>query len=88
MIFQLGAAIGPRAMGAAVNASAFLDVVADDATTAIPALGREGMDGALKAVEDMLPALHHHFERFFVVVSANFTLSHVNGSCVARRATL
>lgn len=40
VIFQIGAAIGPRAMGAAENAIALLHVVSDDAATASFAPGR------------------------------------------------
>lgn len=83
MIFQFGTAIGSRAVGAAVNAIAFLHIVADDAAAALSALGREGMDGALEAVENMLLAFHDHFKRFLIIVSANFALSHIISSRAA-----
>ena len=71
-------------MGAAVNAIAFLHIVADDATPTIFAPGREGVNSAFEAVEDVLFARHDHFKRFLVIVSANFTLSHIIRSRAGR----
>lgn len=75
-------------MGAAVNAIAFLHIVTDDATPTIFALGREGVNSAFEAIEDVLFARHDHFKRFLVIVSANFTLSHMNGSCLRHETGL
>lgn len=83
VIPQPGLAFCSRAMGTAKNAVPFFHVVADDPATAMRTLRSQRMDGAFKAVKDMLFPFEHYFERFVVVVSANFALSHINGSGAA-----
>jgi hypothetical protein len=70
-------------MGAAEDAIPIFHIVADDPATAMRTFRRERVNGAFKAVKDMLFLFENHFERFVVVVSANFTLSHINGSRAA-----
>src|SRR5262245_41313317 len=61
------------AMGAAEDAALLLQAVADDAAAAVGAHRREGLDGALEAVERVRGASHRHLEGLVVVVSADFT---------------
>src|SRR6185503_13030846 len=68
----LDAALG-GAVGATEEAPVGLDPVADDLAAAVRALGRQGVNGALEAVEDVRPPRELHFERLVVVVSADFT---------------
>jgi len=65
-------------MGATEDSISFFHVVADDPATAMRALRRQRVDRALKAVEEMLLSLQNYFKKFIVVISADFTLSHIN----------
>ena len=78
MVPQSGATVGSRAMGATEDSISFFHVVADDSAAAMRALRRQRVDRALKAVEDMLLSLQNYFKKFVVVISADFTLSHIN----------
>jgi hypothetical protein len=61
------------AVGATIKYSTCLDPVPDDAAPAVGAGWRQGLDGALKAVEYMCLASHAHFKSFVVLVAAHFT---------------
>jgi hypothetical protein len=50
--------------------------MSDDPTTAMVALGRQGVNRAFEAVKRMRFSGHHHFEAFVVVISTNFALCH------------
>jgi hypothetical protein len=50
--------------------------MADDLAPAMRARRGQGMDGALKAVDDMRLPGHFDFERFIVVVPADFAFRH------------
>jgi hypothetical protein len=55
-----------------------IDAVPDDLAAAVGALGRQGMDGALEAVENMrLAAGQADFKAFVIIVPADFTRGHV-----------
>src|SRR5512143_3820155 len=64
------------AAGAAEEAAARLDAVADDLTSAVPALGSQGVDGAFEAVEDVRLSRDLDLEGFVVIVSADFADCH------------
>jgi len=53
-----------------------LDAVTDHLAAAVLTDRRHSMDGALKAIEDVLAASRRHGDRFVVFVSANFTSGH------------
>ena len=76
-VFQLGASVGARAVDAAEDLAFFLHAVADDPTAAARAAWRERVDGAFEAVEGVALSAEDHLERLVVVVSADFTLSHI-----------
>jgi hypothetical protein len=65
-----------RAVRAAKDFRAALDAVADDPATAMTALRRHYVDGALEAVEDVGFPLAFDLDRFVVVISAVFAFSH------------
>ena len=52
------------------------DAVANDSTTAVIALRRHNVNGALEAVEDVHFAVTFNFDGLVVVVSAMFAFSH------------
>src|SRR5262249_27976058 len=64
------------AMGAAVVVAVGFDSVAHDLAVAVLAFGRERVNGALEAVEDVAAAGERHFEGFVVVVAANLADRH------------
>src|SRR5207253_8576276 len=66
---------GVSAVGAAIDAPVLLDAVADDAALAVGASRREGLDGALEAVERVRGASHRDLEGLVVLVSAHLTAS-------------
>jgi hypothetical protein len=67
-----------RATGAAIKRPVRLDAVPDDFAPAVIANRRQRMDRAFEAVENMLPARRDHLEGEIIVVTANFTLGHIN----------
>src|SRR5205814_7850111 len=66
---------GVSAVGAAIHAPFLLHAVADDAAIAVGARRREGLDGALEAVERVRGASHRDLEGLVVLVSAHLTAS-------------
>src|SRR5437763_5170012 len=66
---------GLGAVRAAIDAPVLLDAVADDAAIAVGARRREGLDGALEAVERVRGASHRDLEGLVVLVSAHLTAS-------------
>ena len=60
-------------MGATIKHTVRFDAVPDDATSAMSARGRQGLDGTLKAVEDMCLSAHPHFKSFIVLIAAHLT---------------
>src|ERR687888_1961012 len=86
-------ALPRRAAGAAVDAVPRFDAVADHLAPAVRANGRERVDRALEAVEDVRRSVLVHLECLVVVVSANLAgchLSHLlrlaypNAACASR----
>src|SRR5438105_2828660 len=65
------------AVGAAVVVTGCLDSVSDDLAMAVLALGREGVNGALEAVEDVMASGERDFEGLVIVVSADLTDWHL-----------
>src|SRR5262245_34207779 len=65
-----------RAVRAAIVVTSGLDAVAHDLAVAVLALGRQGVDRALKAVEDVPAAGQDDLESLVVVVPANVTDRH------------
>jgi hypothetical protein len=63
-------------MDAAKDLSVFFNAMSDNPASAVRALGRQGMDRALKAVEYMRCSRESHLEGLIVVISANFTEGH------------
>jgi len=63
-------------VGAAEEMAFDLDAVTDHLAAAVLTDRRHSMDGALKAIEDVLAASRRHGDRFVVFVSANFTSGH------------
>src|SRR5207244_2101390 len=66
---------GVSAVGAAIDAPFLLHAVADDAAIAVGASRREGLDGALEAVERVRGASHRDLKGLVVLVSAHLTAS-------------
>jgi hypothetical protein len=64
------------AMGAAEEAPGRLDAVADHLASAVLAGGRQLVDGALEAVEDMTRTGRVNLERLVVVVATGVALRH------------
>ena len=56
--------------------------MADDSTTAVIALRRHNVNGALKTVENVHFAVAFNFDGLVVVVSAMFAFSHKDFSLV------
>jgi hypothetical protein len=67
-----------RATGATIKRFVRLDAMPDDFAPTVIANRRQRMDRALEAVENMLPARRDHLEGEIIVVTANFTLGHIN----------
>jgi hypothetical protein len=65
------------ATGAAIERILSLDAVPDDLAAAVSADRGQFLDRALEAVEDMLSARRDHVEGQIIIVTANFTFSHV-----------
>jgi hypothetical protein len=63
---------------AAKNLSRFLDAVADDPAAAAWTTRCERLDRALEAVEGMTLSAENDLEGFVVVISADFTWSHID----------
>jgi hypothetical protein len=53
-----------------------LDAMPDDPAAAMGARRREGVDGALEAVERVDFTAHNHLKTFIILVAANFTYAH------------
>ena len=64
------------AMGTAIEGAFRLDAVADDSAVAVLAFWSERVDGALEAVKIVGLAHDGNFQRFVVIVPANFTFVH------------
>jgi hypothetical protein len=75
-VAQLGDTLVLRAVIAAEHASLGFESVADDAHPTVSARGRETVNRALEAVEDMPPMGNQNFEGLVVVVAADFTDRH------------
>jgi len=54
----------------------YLDAVTDHLAAAVLTDRRHRMDGALKAIEDVLAASRRHGDRLVIFVTANFTSGH------------
>jgi len=63
-------------MGTTVHRPLRLDSMADDLAPTMRARWCQGMDGALKAIEDMRLAGHFDFKGFVVVIPAHFAFRH------------
>jgi hypothetical protein len=61
------------AMSAAIEGAFRLDTVANDLTVTMLALWGERVDGAFEAVKVVGLTQDNNFQRFIVLVSANFT---------------
>src|SRR2546428_2254276 len=64
------------AVSTAKERSFCLDAVTDDLAAAVVADGGELLNGALKAVEDMVHAGGNDVKRQIVVIAAHFTFGH------------
>ena len=73
LVDALGA---PRTVGAAVEASADLDAVADHPAPAVLAHGRQLVGGALETIERMGLPRGDYLKRQVVVIAAHLTSSH------------
>jgi hypothetical protein len=63
-------------MGAAEKLSIHLHSVADDAASTVRAGRRQGLDGALEAIEDVRSVVDHDSERLLVLIPAGLTSAH------------
>jgi hypothetical protein len=63
-------------MLAAEECAFLFEAMTDDMNTAIVAGWSQRMDGALKAVEGMGPAVHAHLKCLVIVISAGFASGH------------
>ena len=63
-------------MCAAINRAALLNSMPQDATGAMRAGRRHGVNGAFEAVEGQCPALLRDLKRFVVIIAAYVTLRH------------
>jgi hypothetical protein len=70
-IYQTGHARVFGAVGTAEQRVIRFDAVADYLATAVRALRRERVNGALEGIEHMTIALHGHRERLVIIVAAN-----------------
>ena len=75
ILYALGAFLG-RTMGTTVHRPLSLDSMADDLAPTMRARWCQGMDGALKAIEDMRLAGHFDFKGFVVFIPAHFAFRH------------
>ena len=66
----------PRAVGAAKNFAAVFHTVADDFAPAVITFGRNNVDRALEAVEDVRFPLERDLECLVIFISAMFAFSH------------
>jgi hypothetical protein len=65
------------AVGTAIElAISHLHAVPDDHTSTVGALGRQGMDRALKTIENVSLVADHDGKRLVIVVSTDFTFGH------------
>jgi hypothetical protein len=53
-----------------------LNAMADDAAAAMDAHGRQGVNGALEAVEGVYLAVEMNLKRLIIIVAADFTGCH------------
>src|SRR5262245_14592128 len=60
------------AVGAAKHHSSSVMAMTDNATAAMAALWRQGVNGAFEAVEIMGNAVYDNLQRFIIFVAANF----------------
>ena len=67
-------------MDATEDLAALLHAMSDDPAVAVRANRRKRVDRALKAIESVVLAADDHFERFVIVVFANFTFCHTKSS--------
>jgi hypothetical protein len=65
-----------RAMRTAKDLVVLFDAVSDDAALAMRTRRREGLNGALEAVERPWLVIHHDLKALVVVVSTNFAFCH------------
>jgi hypothetical protein len=65
------------AVGAAEKVFLRLDAVSDDFTAAMSADRREFVNRAFKTIENVFFARRNHFKSQIIIISANFTLSHL-----------
>jgi hypothetical protein len=64
-------------MGAAIElAVPHFHAMTDDRATAVSAFRRHRMDRTFETVEHVFFSTQHHFKRFIIFVSTNFTFSH------------
>src|SRR5262249_23260702 len=75
-----------RTVRAAEDASVRFDAVADDPTSAVAAHGRERVDRALEAVEDVRASARHDLEGLVVLVVAHLAFGHQPTLAAARHA--
>src|SRR5918995_375991 len=76
-VADLRRALGlPRAVSTAVEAALDLDAVAHDLAAAVLAHGRQPMNCAFEAIEDVMLPSGHDFEGLVVLVSAYLALTH------------
>ena len=61
------------AMRAAIHHPARFDSMADNPASAVAAFRSQFVDGALKAIKVMGNAVRQYFQRFVVLIAANFT---------------
>jgi hypothetical protein len=64
------------AMSAAIERALGFNAVTDDFAIAVLAFGSKRVDGAFETVKIMGLTLDSDFQRFVVIVSANFTFVH------------
>ena len=65
-----------RAMGTTEKISAGLDTMANNLAVAMIALRRQRVNRAFKAIKIVGDARYYDFQRFVVVITANFTACH------------
>jgi hypothetical protein len=73
---------------AAIKIAVGFHTVTDNFAAAVFALGRQGVNGAFKAVEKMRCAILDDFQRLIVIVTANFTFHMSLRYSLSRRASL
>ena len=80
VVLDGGYARQPGAIRAAIKGAVRFDSMTDDSAGAMSTRRRESVDGALKAIENVLLPRGDDLEGQIVFVSANFTLSHCSFS--------